>query len=166
MPGVYVEILRGSWLFCDRIERTGGIAVALPMDQVPVGEGKAPDGQGVAMFYVERALLDALRDEGPEWQLEDARFLTEAIREPDAIFEGLNRPGMEDGAAYSVRPTHDPEAEGAEGPPRYGFVFVVYARPCPWGYVIFGWEWREENDEPGHPAGWEADFSRRTWNRT
>jgi hypothetical protein len=119
------------------------------------------------MFYVERAVLDTLRDDGPAWKLEDARFLKEAVTAPDAIFEGLNRPGMEEGVAYSVRPTCDPEGEEEEaGPPRYGQAFVAYARPATWGYVIFDWEWRAEGEEPGHPDGWEADFARRKWKTT
>ena len=55
----------------------------------------------------------------------------------------------------------------AQGPPRYGYAFVGYARPGTWGYIIFDWEWREEDpDEPGYPVGWEADFTRRSWYKT
>jgi hypothetical protein len=140
--------------------------VALPADQVPVCEGKTPHGQGKCLFYVERALLDTLRDDGPAWKLEDARFIEEAVKKPDAIFEGLNRPGMEAGVAYSVRPQDDPEEEDKTYLPRYGKAFVVYARPGTWGYVIIDWDWRDEDAEPGHPVGWEADFVRRIWSET
>jgi hypothetical protein len=149
-------------------EEARNTPVALPADQVPVCEGKAPDGRGTCLFYVKRSVLDTIRDDGPPWKLDEARFIEEAVKEPDAIFEGLNRPGMADAVAYSVRPMRDPEEE--EGPPtlpRYGQAFVVYARPGTWGYVILDWEWRaEDGEQPGHPTGWEADFVRRTWNKT
>jgi hypothetical protein len=46
-------------------------------------------------------------------------------------------------------------------------VFVAFARTAIGGYVVFDWEWREEDaDAPGHPVGWEIDFERRTWLKT
>jgi hypothetical protein len=125
-----------------------------------------PDGTGRCMFYVERSVLDTLRDDGPPWKMDDILFIEETVNEPDAIFEGLNRPGMEEAVAYSVRPMRDPDEEEQAGPPRYGQAFVAYARSCTGGYVIFDWEWRAEGADPGHPEGWEADFTRRKWMRS
>ena len=59
--------------------------MALPADQVPVCEGKTPDGQTKCLFYIERSLLDMLRDDGPAWKLEDARFIEEAVSAPLTI---------------------------------------------------------------------------------
>jgi len=116
--------------------------------------------------YIERSLLDMVRDDGPAWKLEDSRFIEEAVKDPDAIFEGLNRPGMKNGAAYSVRPEVDPEEEPEAGTLRYGFAFVVFARPGTWSYVILDWEWRAaDGNEPGHPEGWANDYARRTWTK-
>ena len=69
---------------------------------------------------------------------------------------------------YSVRPIRDPEIEEEQQPlPRYGFAFLIFARLGVGGYVVFDWEWREEDAEaPGHPSGWENDFERRTWQKT
>jgi len=51
--------------------------------------------------------------------------------------------------------------------PRYGFVFVAFARPGIGGYVVFDWEWREEDpDAPGRPLNGQSDFTRRTWPTT
>jgi hypothetical protein len=96
------------------------------------------------------------------------RYIREAIADPDAIFGGLKRPGQEEGLAYSVRPTHDPdEAEPSPVAPRFGYVFIAFVRFGIGGYIVFDWEWREENaDAPGHPAGWETDFEGRTWHKT
>ena len=95
----------------------------------------------------------------------DARFILEAIADPDAIFDGLKRPGQEESLCYSVRPTRDPEIENQDKfSPRYGFVFLAFARMAMGGYLVFEWEWREEDGNvPGHPAHWENDFERRTW---
>jgi hypothetical protein len=85
-------------------------------------------------------VLDTISDDGPTWKLEDARFIVEAVSDPDAIFEGLNRLGMEEAVAYSVRPTRDPDEEGEPALPRYGQAFVVYVRQGVGGYVVFDWE--------------------------
>ena len=141
--------------------------MAIPSNQLPIGEGLHPDGTGGATFFVDRAELDVLEHDGPEWKLEDARFIKEAVADPDAIFQGLKRTGQEDGLAYSVRPTHDPDDEVPNPiPPRFGYVFLAFARSGIGGYVVFDWEWREEADLPGHPVGWETDFERRTWFKT
>jgi hypothetical protein len=140
----------------------------IPRDQLPIGEGVYPDGNGGASFFVSQSELDINEHDGPEWKLEDARFKKEAINAPDAIFQGLKRPGHEESFAYSVRPTHDPNEEEPDPiPPRFGYAFVVFARTGVGGYVVFDWEWREEDaDLPGHPVSWQSDFERRTWQQT
>lgn len=140
----------------------------IPKDQLPIGEGVYPNGDPGASFFMDRAELDILEGDGPEWKLEDARFIPEAIKDPDAIFQGLKRPGYEESHAYSVRPTHDPDVEELNPvPPRLGFVFLVYVRTAVGGYVVFDWEWRPEDAEnPGHPVGGMTDFARRTWHKT
>ena len=140
----------------------------IPIDQIPIGEGLDPEGKRGATFFVSRAELDILERDGPEWKLEDARFIPETVQQPDAIFEGLKRPGHEKSLCYSVRPARDPENEEENQPlPRYGFAFLAFARSGAGGFVVFDWEWREEDgDAPGHPVGWATDFERRTWHRT
>jgi hypothetical protein len=138
----------------------------IPSDEIPVGEGLDPLGNPGASFFVSMNALETLERNGPEWKLEEVRFILEAVRSPDAIFEGLLRSGHEKDLCYSVRPLHDPESENAH-PPRFGFVFVVFVRTAIGGFVAFDWEWREEDsDAPGHPIRWAADFERRTWLRT
>ena len=140
----------------------------IPKDQLPIGPGLHPDGSSGATFFVDRAELDMLEDDGPEWKLEDARFIMEAVADPDAIFHGLKRPGQQMGLAYSVRPMRDPDEEETNPiPPRFGYVFVAFARSGIGGYVVLDWEWREEDaDTPGHPVGWATAFERRTWHKT
>lgn len=139
----------------------------LPANQLPIGEGRHPNGDPGATFYIDVDALTAAEEDGPEWKYEDARFILEAVAEPDAIFEGLRRHDHEGGLCYSVRPTHDPDDESSQEQPRYGFVFVAFVRPGLGGYVVFDWEWREEDfDFPGHPENWENDLTRRTWHKT
>ncbi|AWM38698.1 hypothetical protein GobsT_31130 [Gemmata obscuriglobus] len=141
--------------------------MAMPADQLPVGEGLLPDGSW-GMFYVSRPEMIRLRDNGPQEKYEDARFLEEAVRDPDAIFLGLRRPNQDDALCYSVFLTCDPEEddEDYKKPPRYGLAFLAFVRVANMGCVIFDWEWREEDpDLPGHPNNWRRDFGERLWSR-
>lgn len=143
--------------------------MALPSNLIPVGNGCGPNG-GLVPFYVDRQVLDTVRDEGPAWLFHDARFIEEAVCDPDAIFEGLRRPNHVEALCYSVRPSRDPDEDERDDylavPPVFGRVFLAFAQIGPMGYVVFGWEWREEDpDEPGHPEDWQADFGSRIWNK-
>lgn len=139
----------------------------IPFDQLPIGEGRHPNGDRGASFFIDRKELDVIERDGPEWKFEDARFIDEAVKEPDAIFEGLRRPNQQQSLCYSVRPSYDPDDEESQALPRYGFAFLVFALVGTGGYVVFDWEWRQEDpDLPGHPLNWENDFVRRTWQKT
>lgn len=141
--------------------------MAIPFDQLPIGGGLDPEGNPGASFFIDRNELAMIERDGPEWKYDDARFIEEAVSSPDAIFEGLGRANQDEGLCYSVRLTSDPEeAKEAAGPPRYGYVFVVFVRSGVGGYVVFDWEWREEDEEAGHPLNWQNDFTRRTWHAT
>ncbi len=145
--------------------------MAIPADLIPIGHGgMAPDGSRQS-FFVSKRELEQIRLDGPPWKYEDARFIEEAIDDPDALFEGLRRPNQDESFCYSVQPTHDPDDEEdgeAEPPipPRPGYVFLVFVALGSFGYVVFDWEWREEDaDEPGHPLNHAEDFARRIWQR-
>jgi hypothetical protein len=140
--------------------------MAVPSDQLPIGEGRDPAGTPGAGFFIDLTVLEAVERDGPDWKYDDARFIEEAIREPDAIFEGPKGFAQRDILCYAVRPTHDPENEFDSGPPAFGKVFLVYVR-VGMGYVVFDWAWREEDEaHPGRPLGWETEFARMTWFRT
>jgi hypothetical protein len=137
----------------------------MPADQLVVGEGRLPDGTRVT-FYVSKREIDSLRDNGPQEKLELARFLLEAVAEPDAIFTGLRRPNQDESLCYAVRPTRDPDDsdDGCALAPFYGFAFLAFVRVANMGHVIFDWELREEDpDNPGHPLNWRRDFEGRAW---
>jgi len=146
--------------------------MAIPNDQLPIGvPGKDPDDpsneSATVDFFIDRAWLDAVRETGPQEQYDNLRFVEEAASQPDAIFIGLERPEHEQSVCYSVRLTRDPHEPDSETPPRFGVVFLIFARVGVGGYVIFDWEFRDEHpDEPGHPERWETDFERRVWSRT
>jgi hypothetical protein len=143
--------------------------MAIPIYLLPVGEGRLPDGT-TAPFFIDRRELDAVRDNGPGWKYHDARFIEEAVTDPDAIFEGLRRPNQADSVCYSVQPTRDPDADedpyGIGTPPVFGQVFLAFVTLGQMGYVVFDWEWRPGSpDEPGYPENWRTDFVRRVWHR-
>lgn len=140
----------------------------IPFDQIPVGEGLLPDGTR-APFFVDGRELRILHEQGPAWKYHDARFIEEAVADPDVIFEGLRRPNQTDAFCYSVRPLRDPDEEEDSTsellPPVWGQVFLAFARLGPMGYLVFDWEWRPEGAEPGHPEDGDTDFERIVWQR-
>ena len=140
--------------------------MALPIDQMPIGEGRHPNGDKGAAFFIDKPTLYQIEEKGPLWKFADARFILEAVSEPDSIFEGLKRANHAECYCYCVRPTHDPEDPDAQGPMFLEKVFVVFVRPGVWGYVVFDWGWRQQDpDLAWHPVNWQTDFTRRTWSR-
>jgi len=113
--------------------------MALPQNQIPICRGRSPDDpvNETVMFYVDKSVIQVLEKHGPEWKYHDARFLPEAVDSPDAIFEGLNRPGHEDSLCYSVRPTHDPLEPESTTLPRFSEVLLVFMRRCVGGCLVY-----------------------------
>ena len=152
-----------------RVQLVGVRAMPVPFDQLPIGDGRLPDGT-TAPFFVDRRELERVREDGPTWKYEDARFIPQAVSEPDAIFRGLRRPNQVDSLCYSVFLTHDPDDEASEfgsaAAPVFGYVFLAFAYLAPMGYLVFDWEWRPTADEPGHPENWPTDFAERVWHST
>jgi hypothetical protein len=142
------------------------LTMLLPYGQRPIGGGLNPDGSPDALFFVESQTLDLIERDGPEWKYEDARFILEAVSEPDAIFEGLKRAGHADCFCYSVQLTRDPDEPDSTVPPAFGKVFLAFVRRVIGGYLVFDWAWRKEDEDvPGRPQGWEKDFTRPTWSK-
>lgn len=134
----------------------------IPSNQELIGQGKGPDGELVT-FFIDKEVVDNLEKYGPLWKWEDSRFVEEAIVNPDVIFEGLGRAGFESGLCYSVRPTFDSDEPENLGLPHYGMVVLVFVRQCVGGFLVYDWEWREEDfNDPGHPTNWK-DFGRKLW---
>ena len=138
----------------------------IPFDQIPVGEGLLPGG-GRGPFFIDRRTLTLLSEHGFAEKYNDARFVPQAVSKPDAIFRGLRRPNQNEGLFYSIRPETDPDDDGdAEkvGLPRYGVVFLAFVEARNMGYVVFDWEWRDEDpDEPGYPLRWRDDFAEKVY---
>lgn len=143
--------------------------MAIPFDQLPIGDGLLPDGTR-APFFIDRRELTTVRDEGPTWKYHDARFIEEAVSNPDAIFKGLRRPNQTTSFCYSVQPTRDPDEDpddmGLSLPPTFGRVFCAFVCLGAMGYIVFDWEWRPVSpDDPGHPENWTTDFAERVWHQ-
>jgi hypothetical protein len=139
----------------------------VPFDQIPVGEGILPGG-GSAPFFVDRRTLDLMIEHGFTEKYDDGRFLPMAVSEPDAIFKGLKRANQQESLCYSIRPERDPDDEKNESEafalPRYGVVFLAFVEVAQMGYMVFDWEWRDEDpDQPGYPLGWKNDFAEKVY---
>ena len=143
-----------------RSRRQLQLFMPMPADLLVVGVGRLPDETEVT-FYVRKAEIDDLRAHGPQEKLDNARFLEECMANPDAIFSGLRRPEQDESLCYSVRPTRDQDETpvSTDSMPRYGFAFLAFVRVANMGYVIFDWEWRQEDpDHPGRPIHWQQRF--------
>jgi hypothetical protein len=132
--------------------------------------GMGPDGKAQVTFYVSIERLREIQRFGPEWKFDNARLLKEALASPTAVFEGLERRGMQAAFCYAAKPSRRYRKGGAiETPFSPDRVFVVYVDPMPGvnEYEVLDWAIREEDrKKPGYPAGWENDFGRVVWGAT
>lgn len=139
----------------------------VPFSQIPIGEGKSPEGSLVP-FFIDRWAVDSASEHGFSERYFDTRFVPIAVSDPDVIFAGLIRANQDDGLAYSVRPEHDPDDDEDDrafsGLPKYGQVFLAFVEVRDMGYVVFDWTWRDEDpDDPGYPKSWKESFTKKVW---
>jgi len=129
----------------------------IPVDNIPLGLGQDPFKEsGEVEFFISASNLDKIEADGPTWKLADAIHVLTAIKNPDAIFEGLEREEYKDGFCFSFKPPQSPAR----------MVFLIFIM-MNMGYVVFDWEWRpEDSDISGHPENWETNFGRREWHRS
>lgn len=120
------------------------------------------DGTPVeCQFFMPKDYYKQIDDDAP-WILDDFRQLEQLInvRMCGGIFRGLNREGHENSFCYSCRPAMAAQSGvlvGFVDPPPLG----AFAGP-----ILFGIGWRDEDEnEPGFPQGWEADFGGVVWRR-
>jgi hypothetical protein len=128
----------------------------IPADNIPLGLGRNPLVEGEEVeFFVSASNLDKIEADGPTWKLADAVHVRAVIKNPDAIFEGLQREEYEDGFCYSFKPPQSPA----------GMVFLIFIM-MNMGYVVFDWEWRPEDKiNSGHPEKWDTNFGRLVWSK-
>jgi hypothetical protein len=114
--------------------------------------------------------IQELQRHGPSWKFDNARLLEEALQSPTAIFEGLQRTGLEAAFCYAAKPSRRYRKGGTiETPFSSGRVLVVYVDNMQSSneFEIIDWAIREEDGKnPGYPAGWQNDFGRKIWPET
>lgn len=86
------------------------------------------------------------------------------LEKPTAIFEGLRQDDDEDRRGYGWRcycgvPDRSYRADGTEGPPRTGYVYLVFVND---EMVAYNWSWtKADPDDPRVPANHENRFRER-----
>jgi len=117
-------------------------------------------------LYVRQGVLEALELHGPEWKFADASLITASLNEPIFVFNGLNRPSIQEGYCYVARPSHRISLDGQQEPVPHDRVFLVFVEK-EFGLVAFDWEWRVAANGSGRPVDWEIDFPGGVkWSRT
>jgi len=85
------------------------------------------------------------------------------LREPKAIFEGLQREGFENGLCFTGKTDRYWVRQSVETPFPPGRVFAIYMDES---RFIFEWRLEQEDAEhDGHPVRWTRRFARRLWPR-
>ncbi len=126
-------------------------------------EGRAPSGSGSAVFLTKIRHLEFLWKYGPTWKFNNIHILTDVLKEPIAIFEGLSRGEYTDGLCYSGIPSNRKSSAGQIGWDRR-YVAVVFAIPRGPHFQVIDWDIRlADGADLGHPEGWGTDFERRLW---
>ncbi len=130
-------------------------------------KGLSPSGQGECQFIVSQKYLEHLYKYGPQWKFYNLHILTEILRDPVVIFEGLKRDDFEGGYCYSGLVSKRMQSPSIELPAPPGMVAVVFVHPTHAGNIVLDWDWRPEHpDRPGWPDAWEDDFGGHKWSKT
>jgi hypothetical protein len=129
-----------------------------------------PDGGGQATFCLSAERIQQIQRFGPAWKFDNSRLLEEALQWPRAVFEGLERKGMEAAYCYSAKPSRRyRQGSTIEIPfsPDRVFVVCVQRMSHENEFEILDWAIREEDaSNPGYPEGWQSDFGRQIWPKT
>ncbi len=105
---------------------------------------------------------------GPEWKYYDGGLVGQVLETPTSIFEGLKRPGFENGRCYCGKPLHRWTDAQVEVASPEGMVFAAYIQlEAGDSLIVWDWEWLAEDlKKPGHPQSWQTDYRSRTWPKT
>jgi len=103
-------------------------------------EGLAPDGSGNREFLVSQQQIKHFQQYGPEVKFWELSSVSETLKEPLVIAEGLEREGFERALCYMGKPRR--HGDGWSGPPRPNMVFLVCMTH---DFKIFEWRWEKED---------------------
>lgn len=138
----------------------------LPSDQVPLCQGIDPQHpEKTAAFYLSVKNLEKVRRAGPAGKYHDNNLLEAAIGAAEVVFRGLKRPGKDDCFCLCALPSQRYDNDGELTDRNQGRVFAVYFELCPYGYLVFDWEWRPGNEKTGHPYESEKHLGEKAWSR-
>jgi hypothetical protein len=138
-------------------------SVAVPADCTVIGLGRSPEGRDDCVFFIRTSFVDRLQADGPAWKFNDLKFIPATLKNPHAIYEGLNREEYRDGCGYCVQQS----VPSGNGNQTGSYFFIVYVQPMSGGFIVLDFAWRPEDPHhPGRPTGWR-DFERgQVWPKT
>jgi hypothetical protein len=116
----------------------------------------------MARFRLPARTVLHLRTHGHGQKFLEIFSIEGVLQNPTVIFEGLNRPQLDDGFCYCATPSQRYILEvGGTAPSYPGFVFVVFVTK---ELVVFefGWE-RMSGTKQGYPDKYQTRFTKQKW---
>jgi len=111
--------------------------------------------------WLPQAHVDGLTRKGLETRFARLLLVPEVLKNPEVVFQGLEREGQEEGLCYVGRPSRDFHSTTIEVPAPPGKVFLVFVER---GGKVFEWRWEpSEDDEPAYPENYRERFGRVLW---
>jgi hypothetical protein len=125
-------------------------------------DGLDPSGSGTVLFRMPTKIILHLRTHGHFNKFLEIFSIEGVLQNPTIIFEGLNRPDLNDGFCYCATPKVRHISDiGGTAPAHPGFVFAVFVTR---ELVVFefGWE-RMSGFRQGYPDKYETRFTKQKW---
>lgn len=119
------------------------------------------DGKLTCRILISHERMQAVARRSMGQVLECGNIVPMILKKPTAIFEGLRRDDDEDRRGYGWRcycgvPDRSYRADGTEGPPRPGYVYLVFVNE---EGVAYNWSWaKADPDNPRLPVDHETRF--------
>jgi hypothetical protein len=123
--------------------------------------GKKPDGTDGQEFRLPTRNVLHLRTKGHERKLLEVFSIEPVLKNPLAIFAGLEREEFEDGFCYCGIPAEKYVTENTTVPPPPGMVFLIFVNK---EFAIFEFRWEKMYaDNFGNPKNYKTRFKQKTW---
>jgi hypothetical protein len=125
-------------------------------------EGLAPDGTGSREFFVSKQQIEHVLKYGPESKFYELFSVSDTLKCPSIIAEGLKREGYENALCYIAKPKR--YGDGWNSPASPKMVFLVCMTD---EFKVFEWRWEPEDaDRLNCPKNAKQRFTKIKWKRS